>query len=142
MLREAGAIDSFLTGRWQVNYKVNSIMDSSGNTRKNRGYRTKYIDLTHNKSLITGNLVGADRDGCSEGKIEGKIVGNNIEWTQEHTGSCCPNAKSTYQGNIDFGSNAFFIGKTKIVGEVKPLTTPPENCNMWFASFEASPVRQ
>ena len=142
MLREAGAVDSFLTGTWEINYKIDSTMNSSGKVRNSFGYRTEYINMTHNKSSIVGNRAEKNKSVCPDAKIDGKIVGDNINWTLEHTGSCCPGAKSTYQGKVNYNPNTFARKKMEIVGDVKPLGTPPENCQMWIASFEASLVRQ
>ena len=143
MLREAGAIDSHLTGKWRIRYDVKNTMNSSGKVRKSYGYRTKYINLTHSDSSITGNLTEVNGDGCNDAQIKGEVVDNNIDWTLEYTGSCCPGGKSAYKGKVNYESNAFF-GTTKIemAGDVKPIETPPENCSLWFASFEGYPVSQ
>jgi hypothetical protein len=144
ILREAGAVDSYLTGQWRISFQVDRIMDSSGMVRQPiDNYYTKYANLIHDQSVITGNLVNLDSsDSCNDAKITGKVVDNSIEWVLQYTGSCCPNAKSIQKSTINYYLNSWFGNGIKIVGDAKPLSTPPQNCNMWFAKFEAVRVEQ
>ena len=140
MLRQAGATDTFLTGKWEITYNVESIMDSTGDVRDTYDYTTKYANLTHNKSTITGNLVDGG-EGCADAKINGKIVDNSVNWTLEYTGSCCPQTKSTYQGTVDYDLTSVFGGGIKIAGNMEPKGKPAPNCSMWFANFTATQSR-
>lgn len=141
MLRKAGAVDSFLTGKWRIQYDVDNVVDSAGNIQDSYNYQTHYVNLTHNNSIVTGNLAEGG-DGCSDAKISGKVVDNQINLTLEFTGDCCPAAKSSYQGKVNYNLNPFYSTNIQISGNLKPLTTPPPDCELWVATFEANPVTQ
>jgi hypothetical protein len=144
MLREAGAVDSFITGNWQIDYEIKQTVDSTGKVSDASGYynTNKTINLIQNKSVITGKLIEASSDSCSDAEINGKIVDNNIDWTLTYTGNCCPGTKSSYSGKVSYNLDSLWGEQIKIVGNVKPLTTPPPDCNLWIGDIEASKVQQ
>ena len=133
MLEKAGATSPSLTGEWTINYDAYSNVDSSGNVKEIDKNYTRYVNLAQNKSIITGELTAAGSGLCTSATINGELKGNNINWTLHHTGSCCPNAKSSYQGTIDYS-----LSSTEIVGKMKPLANPPEECYLWYANFVAT----
>lgn len=135
MLEKAGATSPSLTGQWTINYDAYSNIDSSGDIKEiDRNY-TRYVNLAQNKSIITGELTSADQGLCTSATINGELQGNNINWTLHHAGSCCPNAKSSYKGRIDYG-----LSTIDIIGQMEPAATPPQECHLWYANFTATKV--
>ena len=133
LLKKAGAKSPSLTGAWEINYAITSTEDMSGNITNTNRYYTKYINLTQNSSVITGQTTGVEGGICDNAAFKGKVTDNNITFTEQFSGECCPDAEMTYEAKVDYTSS-----DGKIVGSLQPTKKASQDCTLWYGTFEAS----
>jgi len=125
-----------LTGDWDLSLNVNQWLFSDGRTEDTNATARIGASLTQNGTQISGNFLSVEIDGfndaCTETAIEGTILEDNqVKWTMNYSGACCPGQQITFVGNYDPQANT-------LTGSFSPLGTPPTDCRPWFADVTGS----
>ncbi len=89
------------------------------------------MKLNISEDKITGEIIGASGDACSNATIDGAIQNNNAYFIILFSGGCCGGNEMEFIGS-------FNEDKSTLVGTLEPVGIPVGNCTLWFADVAAT----
>jgi hypothetical protein len=115
-----------VSGQWRLAIEVTAHTNPEVSTQPNYWMVTS---LQQNGIELSGRILNADPDACSDAEILGTVEGNRVTWTMYYTGSCCAGGMIRFEGVM--------VSPERIEGTLVPAGSSPPNCTLWSGNVVA-----
>ncbi|AFY80839.1 hypothetical protein [Oscillatoria acuminata] len=116
-----------VSGQWRLAIEVTAHTNPEVSTQPNYSMVTS---LQQNGIELSGRILNAEQNACSDAEILGMVEGNRVTWTMYYTGSCCSGGMMRFEGVM--------VSPERIEGTLVPAGSSLPNCTLWSANVVAT----